>query len=101
MADYENGSQQRLCQVIRALAGNEFGGVAPSEIARAVRATPSAITRDLANLAEAGFAEKIEQTGRWRLGPTVVQIATAFTTHLADAERRLTEINQRYTRIPN
>lgn len=98
---YTNDSQSRGYQVLLTLAGNEFTGLAPSEIAKAVDASPSAITRDLRVLQDAGLAEPILETGRWRLGPKLVQIALAFSDHLARSQRKVDEINQRYTRQPN
>lgn len=100
-ATYNNESQMRGYKVILALAGNEFTGLLPSEIAKRVDAAPSAITRDLSVLQQAGMAEQIPETGRWRLGPKVVQIAVAFQLHLDTNRSRLAEINQRYTRTPN
>lgn len=97
--DYTNEAQQRICRVILLLAGNEFDGVAPSEMAQAAGTTPSNITRDLFNLQRAGFAERM-QTGRWRLGPKLIQIALAFSTHVGRKSEQLTELVQRYTRLP-
>ena len=98
---YDNGSQQRILRALLILAGNEFNGVAPGELAKAMNESPSTATRDLHNLKEVGFAEQIQETGRWRLGPKLVQVAMAFTDHLTRAQRKLDEINQRYTRQPN
>ena len=98
---YNNDSQTRGYQVLLTLAGHEFTGLAPSEIARAVGANQSAITRDLSVLQQASLAEPILETGRWRLGPKLVQIALAFSDHLARTQRKVDEINQRYTRQPN
>ena len=50
MSDYINAAQQRLLKVIVLLAGNEFNGLAPSDLAKALNTNPSNITRDLANL---------------------------------------------------
>lgn len=98
---YRSQSQQRVLQVLMALAGNEFGGVLPGELAKATRTTASNITRDLANLGIAGLAEEIPGTGRWRLGPKVVQLALAHLRHMDDIERRHSEVRQRYSRAPN
>lgn len=98
---YSNDSQSRGYRVLLALAGNEFTGLLPSEIAKRVDAAQSAITRDLSVLQQAGLAEQIPETGRWRLGPKLIQIAVAFQMHLDTNRRRLDEINQRYTRSPN
>lgn len=101
MADYTSESQQRILRALTVLAGNEFNGLTPSEVAKAVRTSASNATRDLANLREAGLAEVIQETGRWRLGPKLVQIAVAFSTHLNRAQTRLDELTNRYTRSPS
>lgn len=95
---YDNSSQQRILRALVVLAGNEFQGVAPGELAKAMGESPSTATRDLHNLKEVGFAEQIQETGRWRLGPKVVQISLAFSNELARAESRLGEVKNRYTR---
>lgn len=97
---YRNDAQQRLLKVILLLAGNEFSGLAPSDLAKALDTNPSNITRDLANLKEAGLAEQLADTGRWRLGPKLVQIALAFSEHMTRSTARVNEIQQRYTRQP-
>ncbi len=98
--DYSNAAQERGYSVLMALAGNELMGVAPGEIARGLGVSPSNVTRDLAVLAKVGLAEQIPETGRWRLGPRIVQIALAFSTQLDRAKSRVAEIEQRYTRQP-
>lgn len=98
---YTNAAQERGYRVLLTLAGNEFTGLAPSEIARAVGTTNDNITRDLRVLQATGLAEPILETGRWRLGPKLVQIALAFTDHIDRNRRRLEEVQQRYSRRPN
>ena len=98
MSDYINNSQQRLLRTILLLAGNELAGLAPSDLAKALDTGPSNVTRDLANLKEAGLAEQLPDTGRWRLGPKVVQIAVDFQLSLGRSQSRVDEIRQRYTR---
>lgn len=97
--DYTNPAQQRVLAIQLLLAGNEFTGVLPSELARALDTSLPNMTRDLFNLEKAGIAERMP-TGRWRLGPKLVQIALAFTTHVGRQSDQLTEIKQRYTRPP-
>lgn len=97
---YINAAQQRLLKAIVLLAGNEFSGLAPSDLAKALGTNPSNVTRDLANLKEAGLAEQLPDTGRWRLGPKLVQIALAFSDHMSRATSRIDEMQQRYTRQP-
>lgn len=97
---YINSAQQRLLKAVVLLAGNEFSGLAPSDLAKALNTNPSNVTRDLANLKEAGLAEQIQDTGRWRLGPKLIQIALAFSDHMSRATNRIDEMQQRYTRKP-
>lgn len=95
---YINAAQQRILSELHVLAGNELHGLSPTELARELKVGASTVTRDLANLKEAGYAEQIQETGRWRLGPKVVQIGIKFSNALARAESRVSELNQRYTR---
>jgi len=100
MANYSNAAQQRILKVIQILAGQELQGLAPTDLARALGTTPSNVTRDLANLREAGWAEEMADTGRWRLGPKPIQIALAFSDGVQRARQKLDEIQARYTRQP-
>lgn len=96
--DYINDAQQRVLTELHLLAGHELHGLAPGEIARELKVSPGTITRDMANLKEAGYAEQIPETCRWRLGPKVVQIGLKFQNALARAEARVADISNRYTR---
>lgn len=98
MSDYINNAQQRLLRTVLLLAGNELAGLAPSDLAKALDTNPSNVTRDLANLKEAGLAEQFPDTGRWRLGPKIVQVAVDFQLNLERSQSRVDEIRQRYTR---
>lgn len=97
MSDYINAAQQRILKAVMLLAGNELNGLAPSDLAKSLDTNPANVTRDLANLKEAGMAEQLD-TGRWRLGPKVVQVAVDFFTNLERSQSRVDEIKQRYTR---
>lgn len=97
--DYTSASQQRLLKLLLTLAGNEFTGLLPSELARSTHSSASNVTRDLHNLKLAGLAEEVPDTnGRWRLGPKIVQVAIAHLNCRDRAQSRLTELNQRYSR---
>lgn len=95
---YRNAAQQRLCRVIGLLAGREIDGAAPSALAKALGTHPSNLTRDLYNLQEAGFAERIGDSDLWRLSPKFVQIAVSFFNQMDSAQARIDEVKQRYTR---
>lgn len=94
---YLSDSQQRLLKLILTLAGHEVEGLAPGQIATAAECAPSAVTRDLANLKHAGFAEQIQTTGRWRLGPQVTQLGLRYMTAMDRAERKLTDVRSRFS----
>ncbi len=99
----ENGqAQRRILLVVMVLAGNELMGLAPAEIQRALDIpSASTVTRDLAVLKDMGLAEQVQETGRWRLGPKLVQIARDFELALNKARGKLAEIENRFTRKPN
>ena len=95
---YHCESQQRILRVLLCLGGNVVTGLAPIEIATSLGIARDKVTRDLANLEEAGCAERIQDTGRWRLGPRVPQIAIAMLTELDRSQSKLDEIRHRFTR---
>lgn len=95
---YISDAQQRILGLILVLAGQEIEGLAPAQIAKANDCSASQVTRDLANLRQRGWAEQITTTGRWRLGPEIVQIATRHMTALDRARSRLAEVTNRYSR---
>lgn len=95
---YINEGQQRILRLVNALAGHEVTGLTPSQIAQLQECSASLVTRDLANLQIAGFAEQVPETGYWRLAPQVVQISIKHATALQRAETRLQEVAQRFSR---
>ena len=94
---YISDAQQRILGLILALAGNEIEGLAPGQLAKLNGCDPSKVTRDLANLKHVGWAEQITTTGRWRLGPQIVQVSLRHMTVLDRAARKLAEVQQRFT----
>lgn len=95
---YINDAQQRLMGLISVLSGHELEGLAPKQIADLQKCSPSLVTKDLVNLRAFGWAEEITGTGRWRLGPQIVQIAIKFQVGLDRAETRVRELSSRYAR---
>ena len=93
---YVSENQQRLLRLIQLLAGHELEGLAPGEIAKQNECQPTQVTRDLANLKHFGWAEQIAATGRWRLGPDIVRIATRYMTSLDRARRKVEELSGRF-----
>lgn len=102
MADkYTHAGQQRILKIILALAGHEFNGLSPTQIAKAIKASASAMTRDLDNLQTAGFVEELpELEHRWRLGPKAIQIFRAHTLGMERIRERVAELDQRFSREP-
>lgn len=90
--------QQRLMRMLLALAGHELEGLAPGDIAKQCGHSPSQVTRDLANARHFGWAEQIQSTSRWRLGPQFGQTGLRILTAFERAESRLAEIKNRFTR---
>lgn len=97
-------AQQRVLFVMLALAGHEVDGVSLTEIAVALAnrtgktkgGQKNNVFRDLHNLKEAGLAEQLPDSERWRLAPRLVQIATSHQRYLDRAAARLDETRQRY-----
>jgi DNA-binding IclR family transcriptional regulator len=96
--EYTNEAQQRILRLLVTLAGNEVTGLKPSEIATLQGSARPMVTRDLANLREAGLAELVPETDRWRLAPQIVQISMKHMAALDRAEKRLGETRNRYSR---
>jgi DNA-binding IclR family transcriptional regulator len=93
---YINAAQQRVLKTLMLLAGHEVMGLAPGEIAKAIRTNPSNVTRDLANLREAGLAEPLD-SGAWRVTPRMGQLALRILNALGEARKRVDEVAQRFT----
>ena len=93
----ETGSaQRRSYKILLHLAGHEFDGLANADIAKSLSENPATVLRDLQVMQDVGLAEQIEQTGRWRLGPKLVQIALRFQVQMGRAEDRLNETRRRF-----
>lgn len=98
---YTSAAQQRLIKLQFALFGDVVNGYPPAALAKAVGCSASAVTRDLDNLLTAGVAERVEETGHWRLTPRLPQQAFKVLTAIDRAERRLEEARSRFSRNPD
>lgn len=94
-----NSAQLRLMDVIRALAGHEVFGLRLADLAKAVGVSEPMVLRDLQAMAHKGWAVQ-DAAKRWRLGPEPVQIAVQFSYGLRQAQAKVAEVEQRYTRLP-
>ena len=98
--DYTNAAQQRLLKVVLALFGDAVMGLSPAVLAKAVGCSQPVITRDLDNLKTAGIAERDEATGHWRLTPRLPQQAIKVWNAIDQAQRRVDEARNRFSRNP-
>ncbi len=86
--NYTNAAQQRILALVLHMFGDVAHGYRPAVLARAFDVSPSVITRDLANLAQAGLAERVEASGCWRLTSRLPnQAAKVFSTAAATARQ--------------
>jgi DNA-binding IclR family transcriptional regulator len=96
--DYSCEPQQRLLRLLLLLAGHEIHGLAPAQIAKDMACSASVVTRDMANLQQAGWAERVPATGCWRLSPTPVQLGLRHQVAMGRAEALLEQTRSRYSR---
>lgn len=89
-ANHTNGAQQRLIKLIFALFGDIVHGYLPSQLIAMTGATPSQMTRDLANLVDAGLAQR-DEDGRYCLTARLPQQTVKVYAALGRAETRLAE----------
>jgi IclR family acetate operon transcriptional repressor len=74
------GAAERAIAVLDTLAdGGELG---TNEIARRTGMTPSTVSRQLGTLAATGLVERVDATGRYRLGIRIVHLANAVLARL-------------------
>jgi IclR family acetate operon transcriptional repressor len=74
------GAAERAIAVLDTLA--EGGELGTNEIARRTGMTPSTVSRQLGTLAASGLVERVDATGRYRLGLRIVHLANALLARL-------------------
>ena len=74
------GAAERAITVLDTLA--EEGELGTNEIARRTGMTPSTVSRQLGTLAASGLVERVDSTGRYRLGIRIVHLANAVLARL-------------------
>ena len=72
---------ERALSVLNALA-DATGALGTNEIARRTGINASTVSRLLATLVQAGFAERVEETGRYRLGLRLLQLGNVVLARL-------------------
>jgi DNA-binding IclR family transcriptional regulator len=73
-------SSRRALEILELLAAE--GALGTNEMARRLATTPSTVSRQLGTLAESRFVEQIPESGRYRLGIRVVELANALLARL-------------------
>ncbi len=73
-------SIDRSLEILGTLA--EAGTLGTNEIAKRLHATPSTVSRQLGTLARARFVEQVPDSGRYRLGIRIVELANSLLSRL-------------------
>ena len=88
-------SAGKVLEVLNVLLGHFAHGLTPTDLAQATGMSASDITRYVATLEAAGWAERIPETGRIRPSVRVAQKAMAVLRSMDSARQRLEEIQAR------
>lgn len=95
---YTNQAQQRLLAIVMVLSGDVVTGYTPGQIAVTLNIAASHVTRDLDNLATAGWVTYSSNTGRWMLAGQVGKIGIKVMDSLSRAQQQLDEAKNRFTK---
>lgn len=79
----------RTLDLLEALCGYAATGATNGELAKATGATPSNVTRDMAQLINKGWARKSEDTGRFYPQPAFTRLIFRVTADLDRLQTRL------------
>ena len=96
-ADQKSTGQSagKVLDVLNVLLGHFAHGLTPTDLAQTTGLHPSNITRYVATLEAAGFAERIPETGRIRPSIRFAQLAVGILSDIERAKNRLDEIQAR------
>lgn len=95
MATKSNQSATKLFTVLDVLWRNFANGYTPGELAKATSLSASTVTVYVKTLEEAGYAERIPETGRIRISSHAARKALQVMQSLDSEERRITEMRNR------
>ncbi|MDN8053811.1 MarR family transcriptional regulator [Burkholderia multivorans] len=90
-------SAGKVLEVLNVLLGHFAHGLTPTDLVKATGLSASNITRYVATLEAAGFAERIPETGRIRPSSRLAQHAVSILRSLDSAKQRIDEITNRLT----
>ena len=88
-------SAGKVLEVLNVLLGHFAHGLTPTDLVKATGLSASNITRYVATLEAAGFAERIPETGRIRPSVRLAQHAVGILRSLHAAKQRVDEIVHR------
>lgn len=95
-SDYHCASQQRILKVMLVLFGHELQGLSPSDVAKACGISGANATRDIANLVNAGVAERLPGSDRIRISPLLARKSVATLQAFDRARSELDALSTRY-----
>ena len=90
-------SAGKVLDVLNVLLGHFAHGLTPTDLVKATGLSASNITRYVATLEAAGFAERIPETGRIRPSSRLAQHAVSILRSLDSARQRIDEMTNRLT----
>ena len=90
-------SAGKVLEVLNVLLGHFAHGLTPTDLVKATGLSASNITRYVATLEVAGFAERIPETGRIRPSSRLAQHAVSILRSLDSARQRIDEMTNRLT----
>jgi DNA-binding IclR family transcriptional regulator len=93
-----SGSAVKVFKVLDVLTRNFFHGFSPTEIAAETGYSLSAINGYVNTLVEAGYAERIQETGRVRPSQRFARSAVQIMNALQVAEQQVAGLQQRLNR---
>jgi len=85
---------RRALRMLMAMRGTTLTGVSNGELAQALGESAPNVSRMLQVLVDEGFATQLEN-GRYAPSIALLQIAQAHAEHIARAQARITEVQQR------
>jgi DNA-binding IclR family transcriptional regulator len=92
-----NQSADKVLSVLNVLLGHFAHGLTPTDLVKATGLSASNITRYVATLEAAGFAERIPETGRIRPSARLAKHAVSILRSLDSARQRIDEMTNRLT----
>ncbi|TQF69577.1 hypothetical protein [Pseudoalteromonas luteoviolacea] len=100
MSNYSSAQIQRTLVAIELMAGHEVYGIEPKTLATQLGCSGSDVTRILANLREAGWAEPLRNDNqRWRLNKKPVHICNTVSHNITNAIRDLQIEQSKYSEV--